>query len=130
MNITRSIYFYNRANANRLNGNMEEAINDYCNAFLDRLEIMLSDPVEFIFFYKNQLLKYLNLKNRVFLSLPEGDMVSDLIKESYDDFVSDIDSSPFCTTEKGRERLLMNMKIVFPVQNDTEEDDFDFIVSK
>lgn len=129
MNITRSIYFYNRANTNRMAGRFEDAYNDYCNAFLDRLEV-LSDPVEFIFFYKNQLLKYLNLKNRVFLSLPEGDMVSDLIKESYDEFVSDMDSSPFCTTAKGRERLLMNMKIVFPVQNDTEEDDFDSIVSK
>ena len=129
MNITRSIYFYNRANTNRLNGHTEDAINDYCNAFLDRLEI-LSDPVEFIFFYKNQLLRYLNLKKKVFLSLPEGDMVSDLIKESYDEFVTDMASSPFCTTEKGRQRLLMNMKIVFPVQNDTEEDDFDFIVSK
>ena len=129
MNLTRSIYFYNRANTNRMAGRIEDAVNDYCNAFLDRLEL-LADPVEFIYFYRNQLQKYLHLKKHVFLSLPEGDMVSDLIKESYDEFVLDMEDSPFCTTEKGRERLLMNMKIVFPVQNDTEEDDFDSIVSK
>ncbi len=120
MNLKRSIFFYDRANRMSREGRLEEAVDDYCCAFLDRIDD-LACSIEFILFYKLQLSRYFSNKKKCFLSLPEGDMVSDLIKESYDEFVSDMESSPFNVTSSGRKRLLENVKIVFPVQNDTEE---------
>ena len=57
-------------------------------------------------------------------------MISDLIYSTYEEFLSSLKGNPFVKTEKGRFRLLMSVKIVFPVQNDTVMFDFPVVVSK
>lgn len=129
MDIKRSLIYYKRANDMSREGRFEEAIDCYCDAFLNRLD-SLCDSLEFLLFYKLQIVRYFSVKKRCFLSLPEGDMVSDLIKSSYDEIVDDLDASPFSVTPKGRERILENAKIVFPVQNDSIEEAEPLRVSK
>ena len=102
-------------------GDRKNAITEYCEAFLLRLDPFLSD-CDFIMFYRDQMEKYFAVKTNLYISLPEGDMVTDLIRMTYDDFMAEWEESPFRKSEKGRARLLSNIKIVFPVQNDTVED--------
>ena len=57
-------------------------------------------------------------------------MISDLIYSTYEEFLSSLKGNPFVRTEKGRFRLLMSVKIVFPVQNDTGLSELVNVVSK
>ena len=52
------------------------------------------------------------------MSLPEGDMISDLIKSTYLDLIDEIENSMFQITEEGRYAILKNARITFPGQND------------
>ena len=110
-------------------GDRKNAITEYCEVFLTRLDPLLSD-IDFILFYRRQMENYFNIKKNLFISLPEGDMVTDLIRMTYDDFMQDWSESPFKKSKKGRERLLSSIKIIFPVQNDTLLDDERVAVSK
>ena len=47
-------------------------------------------------------------------------MISDLIKDSYDSFLFDMEASPFNITGEGRLNLLESVKIVFPWQDDPD----------
>ena len=98
------------------------AFESYVSAFISRLggvELTL----EFVTFYRYQLLSYLKAKPVFILSLPEGDMISDLIKDSYESFLSALESSPFNITGEGKRNLLESVRIAFPWQNDTEEEE-------
>lgn len=98
------------------------AFESYVSAFLSRLggvELTL----EFVTFYRYQLLSYLKAKPVFILSLPEGDMISDLIKDSYESFLSALESSPFNITGEGKRNLLESVRIAFPWQNDTDEEE-------
>ena len=89
------------------------------NAFLSRLtgcELTL----EFVSFYRYQMARYLRSKPVFTLSLPEGDMISDLIRDAYDSFLSALESSPFNVTGEGRENLLESVRICFPWQSDPD----------
>ncbi len=96
-----------------------EAFEDYAEAFLSRLS-GAELTVEFVSFYRYQLARYLSSKPVFTLSLPEGDMISDLIKDAYDDFLSAMENSPFNITGEGRANLLESVKICFPWQNDPD----------
>ena len=92
---------------------------EYVDAFLSRLtgcELTL----EFVSFYRYQMARYLRSKPVFTLSLPEGDMISDLIREAYDSFLSALESSPFNVTGEGRENLLESVRICFPWQSDPD----------
>ena len=67
-----------------------------------------------------QMARYLRSKPVFTLSLPEGDMISDLIREAYDSFLSALESSPFNVTGEGRENLLESVRICFPWQSDPD----------
>ena len=110
-------------------GDIINAFDLYCDALIARL--CLSDScLDFMLFFRSQLVKYLRKKNSLFLSLAEGDMISDLIYSTYEDFVASLKKNPFVKTERGRLRLLMSVKIIFPVQNDTDIFDVPLVVSK
>lgn len=112
-----------------MHGDVLNAFDLYCDALLDRLSLNHS-CLDFLLFYRSQLIKYLKEKKSFFLSLPEGDMISDLIYSAYEDFLSSCRNNPFIKTDRGRFRLLMSVKIIFPVQNDTAFQDLPLIVSK
>lgn len=129
MDIKGSVKTFAKARELMEKGMMEEAFDLYCDAFLGRI----SDPCcgkEFPLFFRLQMARYFCAKKNTFISLAEGDMVSDLIKCCYDQFISSFTGNPFCKTPSGRMRLLENLEIVFPVQNDTEESISKLAVSK
>ncbi len=129
MDIKGSVKLYSKAREMMEKGMIEEAFDLYCDAFLSRLG-EIGRECEFSLFYRLQMAKYFSCKKNVFISLAEGDMVSDLIKGSYNQFISSLKESPFCRTASGRLRLLENLEIIFPVQNDTEESLSKLAVSK
>ena len=120
-------------------GDIVSAFDTYCDAFLSRISENVPS-LDFYFFYRSQLLKYLKEKKSLKISLSEGDMISDLIYSYYLEFLESIKTNPFVLESiktnpfvknaKGRFRLLMSVKIIFPDQNDTCLDDFPKIVSK
>ena len=120
MNSTLSIITYKEGTAEARRNEKRAAFESYVNAFLSRLD-GIELTLEFVSFYRYQLLSYLKAKPVFILSLPEGDMISDLIKDSYELFLSALEASPFNVTGEGRKHLLESVSIVFPWQNDTEE---------
>ena len=92
-----SIVLYKEGNKKARCFSFEEAFENYVNAFLPRLHCQ-SYTLEFVSFYRYQLAVYLKSKPVFTLSLPEGDMISDLIKDAYDSFIEAVDASPFNIT--------------------------------
>ncbi len=114
-----SLVLYKEGNRKARMLSYSQAFEDYVDAFLPRLS-GVEYTVEFVSFYRYQLAMYLKSKPVFTLSLPEGDMISDLIKDAYDDFLHDLESSPFNITGEGRTNLLESVKICFPWQNDPD----------
>ena len=120
MDKTLSIIRYKEAGALIRKDDKERAFEKYVDSFLSRMTDV-EYTLEFVAFYRYQLKTYLNAKPVFVLSLPEGDMISDLIKDGYDSFLDAIEASPFNITGEGRMNLLESVKIVFPWQNDTDD---------
>lgn len=91
-----------------------KAFSLYVDAFLPRLHSSLCFEREFKCFYRWQLARYLYRKKNYIVALPEGDMISDLILDAYEDFLQEIDMSRFKITPEGRVNLLSSIDIVFP----------------
>ena len=119
MDRTMSIVLYKQGSRKARMLCYEDAFEDYVDAFLPRIS-GVEPTLEFVSFYRYQLAQYLRAKPVFTLSLPEGDMISDLIADAYKSFLDAVDSSPFNITGEGRKNLLESVKIVFPWHNDTE----------
>ncbi len=100
--------------------NYEDAFECYAEAFLSRKGEECT--LQFVLFYRYQLIKYLRAKGSFFISLPEGDMITDLIYDAYSDYLAAIEASPFCITDEGKTNLLESI-VIFPCQIDTDEDE-------
>ena len=99
---------------------LQELFEHYASIFLPRLGSKCPGGEEFRAFFRYQLASYLALKRAYTLALPEGDMVSDLILETYEEFEEDVDESDIPISNEGRVNMLLNIKIQFPCQNDSE----------
>ncbi len=119
MENTMSIILYKEGNRKARLLSYADAFEDYVKAFLPRIN-GVELTIEFVSFYRYQLAQYLKAKPVFTLSLPEGDMISDLIKDAYDSFLSALEASPFNITGEGRANLLESVKICFPWQNDPD----------
>lgn len=119
MDKTMSLVLYKEGNRKARMLSYADALDDYVEAFLPRLR-NVEFTAEFVSFYRYQLLRYLASKPVFTLSLPEGDMISDLIKDAYDSFMDAMEDSPFNITGEGRANLLESVKICFPWQNDPD----------
>ena len=96
-----SIVYLKRGNMEAKARKYREAFEDYSASFLSRLT-GIDMTLEFVSFYRYQLLSY--LKAKPVFTLSEA-----------------VDNSPFNVTGEGRKHLLESVSIVFPWQNDTEE---------
>ena len=99
---------------------LSEIFEGYASVFLPRLGSKCPKCEEFRAFFRYQLASYLALKPGYSLALPEGDMVSDLILETYEEFEEDVEESQIPVSQEGRVNMLLNIKIHFPCQNDTD----------
>ena len=96
-----SVVYIKRGNAEAKARKYREAFEDYASSLLSRISGDIDMTLEFVAFYRYQLLSYLRAKPVFTLSLPEGDMITDLIVDSYKSFLEAVDSSPFNITGEG-----------------------------
>ncbi|HIV98201.1 MAG TPA: hypothetical protein IAB12_00235 [Candidatus Ornithospirochaeta avicola] len=102
----------------------ERMLRNYISFFLPRLSSSVDD--DFLKFYDFQIRKYFSCKKNNYMSLVEGDMITDLIFSVY----SEIVSSPFIKSQSGKKRILSHTRIVFPLgQSDTYDEEEDKSVS-
>ena len=99
-----------------------DLFDSYVSIFLPRLGMKCPRSDEFRAFFRYQLATYLSLKKNYTLALPEGDMVSDLILDTYEEFEEDVSSSQIPLSNEGRVNMLLEIKIQFPCQNDPLEE--------
>lgn len=92
----------------------------YASLFLPRLGSRCPSSEEFKAFFRYQLATYLGMKNNYSLALPEGDMISDLILDTYEEFEEEVESSDLPISKEGRINLLLKIRIQFPWQSDTD----------
>ena len=86
-------------------GKIEKAFNLLSSAFLFRLSD-LSPTLEFVLYFRYQFARYLSLKNNHYISFPEGDMVSDMIRDSYNEVCMELESGDLEYTEDERVFIL------------------------
>lgn len=98
---------------------LKDIFESYASLFLPRLGTKCPKSEEFKAFFRYQLATYLSLKNNYSLQLAEGDMVSDLILDTYEEFEEDVESSDISISNEGRINMLLSIKIQFPCQNDS-----------
>ena len=98
---------------------LKDIFESYASIFLPRLGNKCPKCEEFRAFFCYQLATYLSLKKNYTLALPEGDMVSDLILDTYEEFEEDVSSSQIPLSNEGRVNMLLEIKIQFPCQNDS-----------
>ena len=105
---------------------LKDAFELYCSIFLP----IGQRSIEFLSFFRYQLSTYLAKKNNYSLSLPEGDMVSDLIEMVYDETIDNIEESQIPISDDGRINILESVEIVFPCQKETHRDKKVLLVAK
>ena len=98
---------------------LKDIFDSYASLFLPRLGNKCPKGDEFRAFFRYQLATYLSMKKSYTLALPEGDMVSDLILDTYEEFEEDVSSSDIPISNEGRVNMLLEIKIHFPCQNDS-----------
>lgn len=101
---------------------LKDIFDRYASIFLPRLGNKCPKCEEFRAFFRYQLATYLSMKKNYTLALPEGDMVSDLILDTYEEFEEDLSSSQIPLSNEGRVNMLLEIRIQFPCQNDPFEE--------
>lgn len=119
--IKMSLSYIESAKNHLLADDKEKALKAYTDAFYLRCTNRQFIDIQFHVFFQYQFSKYLTNKKTLRVSLPEGDMVADLIKGAYDTFLDEIENSPFNIAQTDTLKLLKSIKLVFPVQIDTEK---------
>ena len=121
MNLALGMVYFKAALAEVSERDYASAFNDYVHAFLSRLSTRHAHSMEFVSFFRYQFAYYLLSRKDFVLSLAEGDMIADLIEDTFEEYSEAISSSPFNISGKGRENILDNAEIVFPVTGKASE---------
>jgi len=116
--IEKSIEIYNNALSLSSEGDARGAACRFCDAFYMRSDMYDEKDIEYLPFFRYQFLLYLSAKRRLFLSLAEGDMISDLISSVYSDFKKEMENSPFNLDSMGEWSILSSLELCFPGQSD------------
>ena len=114
-----SLHYYDMASEKAKEGLKREAVKLYTRTFFIRCSDNFQD-MSFLDFFAHHFLRYISSKKQIIMSLPEGDMISDLIKETYLNLISDVETSVFNITNDGLKNICDNIEIAFPSQNDTK----------
>jgi hypothetical protein len=112
-----SLKYYEQAKDALFLKDMKRAVCLLCSAFYLRATEENEIDIEFHDFFVYQFSRYLSGKKRIKVSLPEGDMISDLIRTTFEDFQQQVLDSPFNIGAENLWNLLKEVRIDFPVQN-------------
>jgi hypothetical protein len=87
--------FYKLANTFLDKKDLVKGLDCFCDTFLLRNMELESINDEFLEFFKIQFIIYLLGKKRIKIALSEGDMIFDLIEDTFKELKKDIEDSPF-----------------------------------
>ncbi len=106
--------FYKLAKSFLDKKDLVKGLDCYCDTFLLRnteLELLNDDFLEF---FKIQFIIYLLGKKKIKVALSEGDMIYDLIEDSFKQLKEEIESSPFTILDENRRSFYKSVEIDFP----------------
>ena len=121
--IKKSLTLINTAKEMAKVKDYQGALRAYAEAFYLRSVDEGFFDIEYAIFYRYQFKTYLAGKRNFTLSLPEGDMIADLIRSTYEDMRLSMASSPFNITSEGTMSRLKEVHIDFPCQDETDFED-------
>ncbi|MCY1152151.1 MAG: hypothetical protein PQJ49_07170 [Sphaerochaetaceae bacterium] len=106
--------FYKLAKSFLDKKDLVKGLDCYCDTFLLRNTELESLNDDFLEFFKIQFIIYLLGKKKIKVALSEGDMVYDLIEDSFRQLKEEIESSPFAILDKNRRSFYKSVEIDFP----------------
>lgn len=118
--IMKSLTLIAKARSLALEKDLKGAVKAYAEAFYLRSVDEGFFDIEYAAFYRYQFRTYLAGKRNLTISLPEGDMIADLIRSTYESMRISMEASPFNISEEGSWNLLKEVHIDFPCHFETE----------
>ena len=106
--------FYKLANTFLDKKDLVKGLECFCDTFLLRNMELESINDEFLEFFKIQFIIYLLGKKRIKIALSEGDMIFDLIEDTFKELKKDIEDSPFMIQKENMRSFYKNVEIDFP----------------
>ncbi|MGD1820807.1 MAG: hypothetical protein ACPKOI_13160 [Pleomorphochaeta sp.] len=106
--------FYKLANTFLDKKDLVKGLDCFCDTFLLRNMELESINDEFLEFFKIQFIIYLLGKKRIKIALSEGDMIFDLIEDTFKELKKDIEDSPFMIQKENMRSFYKNVEIDFP----------------
>ena len=106
--------FYKLANTFLDKKDLVKGLDCFCDTFLLRNMELESINDEFLEFFKIQFIIYLLGKKRIKVALSEGDMIFDLIEDTFKELKKDIEDSPFMIQKENMRSFYKNVEIDFP----------------
>ncbi len=106
--------FYKLANTFLDKKDLVKGLDCFCDTFLLRNMELESINDEFLEFFKIQFIIYLLGKKRIKIALSEGDMIFDLIEDTFKELNKDIEDSPFMIQKENMRSFYKNVEIDFP----------------
>lgn len=106
--------FYKLANSFLDKKDLVKGLDCYCDTFLLRNIELESLNDEFLEFFKIQFIIYLLGKKKIKIALSEGDMIFDLIEDSFNEIKEEIEDSPFAILDENRRSFYKTVEIDFP----------------
>lgn len=106
--------FYKLANTFLDKKDLVKGLDCFCDTFLLRNMELESINDEFLEFFKIQFIIYLLGKKRIKIALSEGDMIFDLIEDTFKELKKDIEDSPFMIHKENMRSFYKNVEIDFP----------------
>ena len=116
MGISKTKEMYEKGLDEMKSGRIEHGFDLLSSAFLFRLGLSAVTDLDFVRYFRYEFSRYFAQKNNTYISFQEGDMISDLIMDTYKEIES------FCA-------MLIESDIAFPCQNETKDENTESNVS-
>jgi len=106
--------FYKLANSFLDQKELVKGLDCICDTFLLRNVDITTLNDEFLEFFKIQFIVYLLGKKKIKVALSEGDMIFDLIEDTFKNIEEDLKESPFKIKDENRRTFYKTVEIDFP----------------
>lgn len=106
--------FYKLANSFLDNKDLVKSLDCFCDTFLLRNKDVDTLSDDFLDFFKIQFIIYLLGKKKIQVALSEGDMIFDLIEDTFKDIMQEIEESPFIVKNENKHSFYKTVEIDFP----------------
>ncbi|MGD1821173.1 MAG: hypothetical protein ACPKM0_00220 [Pleomorphochaeta sp.] len=106
--------FYKLANSFLDNKDLVKGLDCFCDTFILRNKDIESLEDDFLEFFKIQFIMYLLGKKKIKVALSEGDMIFDLIEDTFIELSKEMEESPFYIKDENKRSFYKTIEIDFP----------------